>query len=166
MPRSFVLHREPNWKNPKKSRSLHHRGSNDPRASRGAKPREAAKWKSNVQMTPGAWEEEGSNWWKVQATWALLPAPQFNQCVTQASCFRFCLPQFPHVQHREAGDCSQDTSLLPGFGTAARRGLKALLQRTGTQANQSAIGVLWELNRSFSGLFEVQGNTSYISKQC
>ena len=56
------------------------------------------------------------------------------------------LPLLPssvsHVQRREAGDRSQNASLLPGFGTAARRGLEALLQHTRTHTNQSVIGML------------------------
>lgn len=57
MPRSAVLHGEPDWKNPEKSRSLHHRGSNGPRAPRVGKLSKAAQL-LNVPMTPGAWEEE------------------------------------------------------------------------------------------------------------
>lgn len=136
MPRSFVLHGEPNRKTPEKSRSLHYRGSNDPCASREGKPSKAAKWKPNAQMR--AWEGGGSDCWKVQATQALLPAPQ---CVTQASSFHFCLPQFPRTQHREVRDCSRDASALPGFGTAAQRGLKPPLQCTCTHTHQSVVRI-------------------------
>lgn len=70
----------------------------------------------------------------------------------------------PHATGR-GWELLPDTSLLPDFGTAAQQGLKALPQHTCTHTNQSVIGVLYKLTWSFSGLFEVQGNTSYISKQ-
>lgn len=53
MPRSFVLPGDPNWKNPEKSRSWHQGDSNNPCASRGVRPSNAAEQKSNVQVALG-----------------------------------------------------------------------------------------------------------------